>query len=246
MYTIEIATSDYSTTLAAVEGGANRIELCANLAEGGTTPGYGHIRRCREEFQVAICPIIRPRGGDFLYNDAEFDIMRRDVVLCRDLGCDGVVLGLLRADGSVDRERVAKLVEDAYPMPVVFHRAFDRCRNPFEAMELLIELGVERILTSGQQPTAPEGVKLIRELQQKGHGHITILPGSGVTPENVRWLADETGCTEFHASLRNKIKSAMEFIHPAFANDPESYLNNGVNPEDVLRMVKALEQGERT
>lgn len=240
MYTIEIATSDYVTTRAAVEGGAHRIELCANLAEGGTTPGYGHIRRCREEFQVAICPIIRPRGGDFLYNDAEFDIMRRDVVLCRELGCDGVVVGLLHSDGSVDSDRLARIIEDAYPLPVVFHRAFDRCRDPFEALEILVSLGVERILTSGQRPTAPEGVNLIRELQQKAEGRITIMPGSGVNPDNVRWLADETGCTEFHASLRRKTKSPMEFVHPSFADDPDSYMNNEILPEMVQKMVQAL------
>lgn len=240
MYTIEIATSDYVTTRAAVEGGAHRIELCANLAEGGTTPGYGHIRRCREEFQVAICPIIRPRGGDFLYNDAEFDIMRRDVVLCRELGCDGVVVGLLQIDGSVDRERMARLIEDAYPLPVVFHRAFDRCRDPFEALEELVSLGVERILTSGQRPTAPEGINLIRELQQKADGRITIMPGSGVNPDNVRWLAEETGCTEFHASLRRKSKSPMQFVHPSFADDPDSYMNNEILPEMVQRMIQAL------
>ena len=241
LYTIEIASSDYSTTRAAVAGGASRIELCANLAEGGTTPGYGHIRRCREEFQVPICPIIRPRGGDFLYDDAEFDIMQRDVVLCRDLACDGVVLGLLCSDGTVDADRVARLVEAAYPLPVVFHRAFDRCRDPFEALERLIELGVERILTSGQMPTAPEGVELIRRLQVAAAGRITILPGSGITPDNVRWLAEETGCTEFHASLRAKQKSAMAFVHPAFANDPESYFNNSIDPEAVQKMRQALQ-----
>lgn len=241
MFTIEIATSDYLTTRAAVEGGAHRIELCANLAEGGTTPGYGHLRRCREEFHIPICPIIRPRGGDFLYNDAEFDIMRRDIILCRDLGFEGVVVGMLNADGTVDRERIARLVEAAYPLPLVFHRAFDRCRDPFEALETLIELGADRILTSGQKPTAPEGVALIRQLQEKANNRITILPGSGVTPENVKWLAEETGCNEFHASLRRKLPSPMDFIHPDFANDPESYQNNAIDPDDVRKILQALQ-----
>ena len=241
MYTIEIATSDFLTTQAAVEGGAHRIELCANLAEGGTTPGYGHIRRCREAFALPIWPIIRPRGGDFLYNDVEFDIMKMDISLCRDLGCDGIVTGLLLPGGEVDRDRLQQLMELAYPMPVTFHRAFDRCRDPFDAMETLIELGVERILTSGQQPTAPEGVSLIKELQDKAASRITILPGSGVRPENIRFLAEHTGCNEFHASLRRREPSAMQFRHPAFANDPDSYENNSIDVAEVTALIAALD-----
>lgn len=240
-FIIEIASSDFLTTAAAVQGGADRIELCANLAEGGTTPSHGHIRHCREAFAISICPIIRPRGGDFLYNDAEFDIMKQDIRLCRDLACDGVVIGLLRSDGSLDKDRVARLVEWAYPMQVVFHRAFDRCRDPFEAMEQLIEMGVERILTSGQRPTAPEGVELIRQLREKADGRITIMPGSGVGADNVRWLTEQTGCTEFHASLRSKVASPMQFVHPHFANDPESYSNNAIDPEAVKNMRMALQ-----
>ena len=128
-YIIEIATSDFLTTQSAVEGGADRIELCANLAEGGTTPSYGHIRKCREAFDVLIYPIIRPRGGDFLFTDEEFDIMLQDVKLCKQLGCDGVVIGLLNRDGSIDKKRSSQLVEAAYPLGVTFHRAFDRCRD---------------------------------------------------------------------------------------------------------------------
>ncbi len=239
-FTIEIASSDFLTTAAAVQGGADRIELCANLVEGGTTPSYGHIRQCREAFDISICPIIRPRGGDFMYSYAEFDIMKQDIRICRELLCDGVVIGLLQIDGSLDLERIKRLVEWAYPMQVVFHRAFDRCRDPFEAMEQLIGLGVERILTSGQQPTAPEGVELIRQLQEKADGRITIMPGSGVVPDNVRWLAEETGCTEFHASLRGKYASAMGFVHPNFATDPESYFNNSIDPEAVKNLKSAL------
>ena len=241
MYTIEIATSDYRTTQAAVEGGAHRIELCANLAEGGTTPGYGHIRRCREAFALPIWPIVRRRGGDFLYNDAEFDMMKLDIALCRDLGCDGIVTGLLLSNGEVDRDRLSQLIELAYPMPVTFHRAFDRCLHPLEAMETLISLGVERILTSGQQPTAPEGVALIRELQEKASGRITILPGSGVRPENIRSLAEQTGCTEFHGSLRRREPSAMQFRHPAFAQDPDSYENNSIDVAEVKALIAALD-----
>src|SRR5574339_36802 len=152
-YVIEIATSDFLTTKSAVDGGADRIELCANLAEGGTTPSYAHIKKCRESFDIALFPIIRSRGGDFLYNKDEFEIMVNDVKICKQLGCDGVVIGLLNMDGTIDVTRTAELIELAYPLEVTFHRAFDRCRDPFQALEELIDIGCQRILTSGQQPS---------------------------------------------------------------------------------------------
>jgi len=239
-YIIEIATSDFLTTKSAVEGGADRIELCANLAEGGTTPSYGHIKKCREAFNVLIYPIIRPRGGDFLYNDAEFEIMLQDVKLCKQLGCDGVVIGLLNKDGTIDIKRTSVLVETAYPLGVTFHRAFDRCTNPFEAMEQLIKIGCERILTSGQKPLAVDAVEIIAQLVKAADERIIIMPGSGVRKENIKMLANQTGCVEFHSSLRDKIKSEMEFIHPAFAGSEDSYLNNAIDVDEVLAFREAL------
>lgn len=239
-YILEIATSDFAGTRSAVEGGADRIELCANLSEGGTTPSYGHIRQCREAFDLAIYPIIRPRGGDFLYTKEEFDIMMRDTVLCKELGCDGVVIGLLNTDGSIDRARTSALIEAAYPLGVTFHRAFDRCLDPFQALEDLIEIGCERVLTSGQQQLAPNGAKLIAELNKQSDKRIIIMPGSGVRKENIRQLAEETGCEEFHTSLRDKRQSAMQFVHPSFAGSEESYLNNYIDPEEVRKLRQAL------
>jgi copper homeostasis protein len=232
-YIIEIATSDFGTTRSAVEGGADRIELCANLAEGGTTPSYGQIKKCREAFAVEIYPIIRTRGGDFLYTEEEFEIMLRDAVLCKELHCDGIVIGLLNEDGSIDIRRTAKLIEAAYPLGITFHRAFDRCRDPFAALEQLIEIGCERILTSGQQPGAPDGAELIAELNKKADERIIIMPGSGVRKENIKMLAEKTGCMEFHSSLRGKDNSKMTFIHPAFAGSAESYTNNFIEPAEV-------------
>jgi len=240
-YIIEIATSDFATTKTAVEGGADRIELCANLAEGGTTPSYGHIRQCREAFDTLIYAIIRPRGGDFLFTEEEFSMMLQDVKLCKELGCDGVVIGLLNADGTIDLKRTSKLVDAVYPLGVTFHRAFDRCSNPFEAMEQLIQIGCERILTSGQKPSAPDAVELIEQLYREADDRIIIMPGSGVRKENIKMLAEKTGCTEFHSSLRSKRKSSMEFIHPAFAGSEESYMNNYIDPEEVKALRKALE-----
>ena len=239
-YIIEIATSDFTTTQSAVEGGADRIELCANLYEGGTTPSYGQVKKCREAFQVSLFPIIRPRGGDFLYTDAEFQIMMNDVKLCKELNCDGIVIGLLNADGTIDVKRTSKLIETAYPLGVTFHRAFDRCRDPFEAMEQLIGIGCERILTSGQQPAAPDGVELIAQLNEAADDRIIIMPGSGVRKENIKMLAEKTGCMEFHSSLRGKTNSRMEFIHPAFAGSQESYLNNYIESGEVKALKQCL------
>ena len=241
-FLIEIATSDFNTTQSAVQGGADRIELCANLAEGGTTPSAGMIRQCREAFELPLYPIIRPRGGDFLYSEDEFRIMLHDVKLCKELGCEGVVIGLLEKDGSIDLPRTARLIEAAYPLGVTFHRAFDRCADPFNAMEQLIEAGCERILTSGQQPAASDGIKLIAELNKAADHRIIIMPGSGVRVDNVRQLADQTGCTELHASLRSKTKSQMQFIHPAFAASEESYMNNAIDAAEVAQLKKALIQ----
>lgn len=240
-FIIEIATSDFPTTRAAVAGGADRIELCANLAEGGTTPSYGHLRKCRESFDVEIYPIIRARGGDFLYTEEEFEMMLRDVLIAKDLRCDGIVIGFLQADGGIDIKRTSKLIEVAYPMGVTFHRAFDRCRDPFEALEQLIAAGCERVLTSGQQPAAPDGIELIAQLNKAADARIIIMPGSGVRKENIKMLAEKTGCTEFHSSLRGKANSQMTFIHPAFAGSAESYQNNFIDPAEVRALREQLD-----
>ena len=239
-FKIEIATSDFPSTKAAVDGGADRIELCDNLSEGGTTQSYGAIKLCREKLDVALFPIIRPRGGDFLYSADEYEIMTQDVRLCKQLGCDGVVIGLLNPDGSIDVVRTKKLVELAYPMEVTFHRAFDRCRDPLEALEQLIQMGCTRILTSGQRPAAPDGAELIAQLVQKADDRIIIMPGSGVRKENIRALAEKTGAVEFHSSLRTKIEGGMQYRHPAFASSAESYSHYSVIADEVRAFREAL------
>ena len=239
-YIIEIATSDFITTKSAVEGGADRIELCANLAEGGTTPSFGTIKQCREAFSVSLYPIIRPRGGDFLYTKEEFEIMMQDVKLCKQMGCDGIVIGLLNMDGTIDMVRTSALVKAAYPLGVTFHRAFDRCKNPFDALAQLIEIGCERILTSGQQPSVVDGVELVAQLNKKADERIIIMPGSGVRIDNIKMLAEKSGCLEFHSSLRGKERSKMEFVHEAFKNSGESYTNNAIDPDEVRSLRDAL------
>jgi copper homeostasis protein len=239
-FILEIATNDFVTTKAAVDGGADRIELCAALSEGGITPSYGMIRNCREAFTTQLFPIIRPRGGDFLYTEQEFMVMMDDVKKCKELGCDGLVIGLLNKDGNIDTERTARLIEEAYPLRITFHRAFDRCDDPFLAMEQLIKLGCERILTSGQKPNVMDGLDLVTQLVTAANGRIIIMPGSGVRKENIGELARKTGAIEFHSSLRGKASSQMEFIHPAFADSVESYTNPALSPIDVSDLRTAL------
>ncbi|MBM3412859.1 MAG: copper homeostasis protein CutC [Bacteroidetes bacterium] len=235
---IEIATTDFETTQLAVKGGADRIELCTGLSEGGITASAGLLKLCRKKFDLPIYPIIRPRSGDFLYNKDEFEIMKHDIRYCRSLGFEGVVLGLLNINGSIDQDRVQRLIELAYPLEVTFHRAFDRCVDSFAALEQLIQLGCERILTSGQQPTAPEGASLIAALQKKADDRIIIMPGSGVHTDSIVELAKQTGCVEFHSSLRSLKDSAMQFIHPSFTNSKESYTNPGI----VIEAIQLIKQ----
>jgi copper homeostasis protein len=239
-YSIEIATSDYATTAAAVKGGADRIELCANLAEGGTTPPYGTLFRCRKDFAVQLYPIIRPRGGDFLYTNEEFACMTKDIEMCKQLGCDGVVIGMLLSNGAIDIPRNARLVELAYPLRVTFHRAFDRCKDPFEALEQLIQIGCERILTSGLQALVTDGMELISQLNAAAAGRIIIMPGSGIRKENIKTVETVTLCREFHASLRSTIPSAMNYKNPYFRDNKESYTNNFIDSEEVKALRNAL------
>ncbi len=240
-YTIEIATTDFISTKNAVEGGADRIELCAALSDGGTTPSAGTIKLCRERFDTELFPIIRPRSGDFLYTDDEFLIMMHDVLLSKQLGCDGIVTGLLKTNGSIDKKRTSILIELAYPMEVTFHRAFDRAKDPFLALEELIEIGCTRILTSGQQVNAEDGINLIRQLVELAGERISIMPGSGVRKENIRSLAERTGAREFHSSLRASNASEMKFMHPSFENQAGNYNNPGIVPGEVLALRKELE-----
>ncbi|GAB3422813.1 copper homeostasis protein CutC [Niabella aquatica] len=241
-FTLEIATSDFESTKSAVAGGADRIELCANLGEGGTTQSYGVIKKCRESFNVKIYPIIRVRGGDFFYTDEEYDCMYQDALMCKELGCDGVVIGFLNKDATIDIERTEKIVEAVSPLGVTFHRAFDRCAAPFKALEDLIHIGCERILTSGQELTATDGAGLIAELNLIANGRIVIMPGSGVRDNNILSLAAQTKCHEFHASLRELKKSVMSFFPPAFEQNAEND-HYSIDEEKVRQLKNRLASG---
>ncbi|HEY4062039.1 MAG TPA: copper homeostasis protein CutC [Puia sp.] len=216
---LEICSFNLASALIAQEAGAHRVELCASPGEGGTTPSPGIIRTARERLHIALYPIIRPRGGDFLYTEEEFRVMWRDIEYCKQIGCNGVVIGLLKADGTVDKQRCARLVELAYPLGVTFHRAFDWTANPFEAMEDIIHTGCERILTSGQRPTAMDGADLINQLIREADDRISIMPGSGVRSSNIAALAEKTDAQEFHTSARIQQVSGMAFVNKAMGEE---------------------------
>jgi copper homeostasis protein len=186
----------------AQSAGAHRIELCDNPADGGTTPSFGFIKAARKVLQIELYNMIRPRGGDFFYSDDEFEIMKEDIKVSKQLGCDGIVLGILTKDNKVDKRRCAHLVEMAYPLGVTFHRAFDRTVDPFEALQDIIDIGCERVLTSGQKPNAVEGKDMIAALINYADDRIIIMPGSGVRSDNITDLAKTTNANEFHSSAR--------------------------------------------
>ncbi|NLR57053.1 copper homeostasis protein CutC [Chitinophaga polysaccharea] len=213
-FTLEICAASVASCLAAAEGGANRIELCDNLLEGGTTPSYATIALAREKVKIDLYPIIRPRGGDFLYSDLEFEVMKKDIELCKQLGCNGVVIGILLPNGRVDQERCRILTQLAWPMGVTFHRAFDMTDNPFEALEDIISIGCERILTSGARNTAVEGAALLKDLLERANDRIAIMAGSGVRATNIAQLIQTTGITEFHTTAKAYEESKMVYRNP--------------------------------
>ncbi|MEI6683855.1 MAG: copper homeostasis protein CutC [Bacteroidota bacterium] len=208
---LEACVNSAISAIEAQAGGADRVELCENLHDGGTTPSAGTILFARKHLHIGLYVMIRPRGGDFLYTGDEFEIMKTDIGIASEMGADGVVFGILLPDGTIDRERMKVLVDLARPMGVTCHRAFDMTADPFRAMEDLISLGIDRILTSGQQPTAPQGEQLIRELVLRSAGRIIIMPGSGVKEHNIARLAETTGVTELHIHLEKQEASRMQF-----------------------------------
>ena len=206
---IEICVDSVAGAIAAQRGGADRVELCDNLMEGGTTPSAGCIRTARKRLQIGLQVIIRPRGSDFLYDDTEIEVMREDIRVVKEAGADGVVIGCLTAAGDIDQSLTRELVKLAHPMNVTFHRAFDMCRDPRQGLEELIGLGLDRVLTSGQEASCLEGLELIAALQQQAAGRIIILPGGGITPQNVHKIVAGTGVSEVHLSARGSVESKM-------------------------------------
>ncbi|MDB5006663.1 MAG: copper homeostasis protein CutC [Mucilaginibacter sp.] len=240
---LEICANSVTSALAAQDGGAARIELCENLYEGGTTPSHGQILMARKLLHIKLYVLIRPRGGDFLYTDLEFDIMMADVRYCIEAGCDGIVIGILNADGTVDKKRCAELVNMArqWGLGVTFHRAFDMCTDLFQALEDIIELGCERILTSGGKSTAMEGINVLAHLIEKAAGRIKIMPGSGISETNVADLVYFTKATEVHTSAKIRVESKMDYRNSRIimgSNYGDEYSNDITDTNRVKNILK--------
>ncbi|WP_250435272.1 copper homeostasis protein CutC [Hanstruepera flava] len=201
---LEICTNSYQSAINAQETGAHRIELCSELSVGGITPSYGLIKQVVEALTIPVFVLIRPRSGNFYYTSAEFEIIKQDIQICKDLGCHGIVSGVLNIDNAIDIKRTQELVELSKPLQFTFHRAFDCVPNPQESLEQLIQLGVERVLTSGQKPNAMEGINLLKELKEQAKNKIKILVGSGINSENV-YQFKKAGFEEIHASASKVI-----------------------------------------
>jgi copper homeostasis protein len=239
----EVCVDSVESALAAEQGGADRIELCSDLIEGGLTPSYGMLKAARAAVTLKVMAMVRPRGGDFCYSDAEFRVMQHDVATAKDVGADGAVFGLLLPDGTVDTARTRQLIALARPLPVTFHRAFDMTRDPYEALEALTALGVDRVLTSGQEPTVWEGAELIVELIRRANGRIIVMPGGGITDRNVGRIVAATGASELHFASLTPVDGRMTFRNPrVFMGGtlrPPEYAQEITRPEDVARVIAA-------
>lgn len=243
MAILEICAGSVESAIAARDGGAARIELCAALEIGGTTPSAGLIAEARKIEGIVLNVIIRPRGGDFLYNEHEAACMEQDIRTCRQLGADGVVIGALTAEGDIDTALCKRLIDAADGMSITFHRAFDMCRDPKRALEELIAIGCDRVLTSGQAATAEAGLPLLKELVQQAAGRISIMPGCGVNSGNAARILQATGAVEIHASARKSVGSGMLFRHSEVSMGTpgsDEYARKETDTNEVKLIVRSI------
>jgi copper homeostasis protein len=235
---LEIAVFTVEAAVTALKAGAHRIEFCENPQEGGTTPSYGSLKILRSYTTQPVFPIIRPRGGDFLYSRSEFEVMKSDLLIVKELGYLGAVIGLLNADGSIDTNRTKELVDIAGPnMQISFHRAFDRCKDPFKALEDIIATGCKRILTSGQVPNAADALALLKKLVEQAGDRIIIMPGSGVRSNNIKEIMQATGAKEMHSSARQMQASKMLYAKDSMNENLQA---TGVDSEEIKKMLAEL------
>ncbi|MDR6737624.1 copper homeostasis protein CutC [Sphingobacterium sp. 2149] len=240
-YQLEICSNSVASAIEAEKGGATRVEFCQNLENGGTTPSFGQLQLVRKLVSIGIHVLIRPRGGDFLYTETEILEMIADIEICKQLGMDGVVIGMLNADGTVDKVNTLRLVEAARPMDVTFHRAFDRVEDPFRALEDVIDMGIDRILTSGLRNSALAGVSILKELVQQASGRIVIMPGAGVDASNIVHILKETGAVAIHSSAKELHVSEMRFKQVQVNGmDEAQWMSSKEKVHQMVDLLKSL------
>jgi len=246
MIEMEVCANSVASAIEAQLGGAKRVELCASLTEGGTTPSYAQIAMAKKMLDIEVFPIIRPRGGDFLYSNLEFELMKEDVRICKSLNCEGIVTGILTREGKVDKVRCAELVELAKPMQVAFHRAFDMADDMYEALEDIISLGMVRILTSGGKASALKGAAILSNLIALAGDRISIMPGAGVSTNNIAALISMTGAKVFHASARLPVSSEMNYRNEqlSMGADTDEYSTTLTNAEMVKKLLELANSAE--
>ena len=234
----EVCAFNIQSAIIAEKAGAARVELCDNPVEGGTTPSYGTIKQTREKISILLYPIIRPRSGNYLYDENEFEIIKHDILVCKELGCNGISVGVQKIDGEIDTDRLKQIVEWAYPMGVTCNRAFDATPDPFRALEDIISAGCERVLTSGQKTAAPDAGEILHQLVQQAGSRIIIMPGAGIKSTNIEKLMQQSGAKEYHGSARKAIDNPMLFANPLVTDFGNVYIAD----EDEVRKIIAFVQ----
>jgi copper homeostasis protein len=238
---LEVCAFHIDSCIIAERAGAKRVELCDNPVEGGTTPSFGTIALAREKIAIDLYPIIRPRAGNYFYTDEEFEIMLKDIDACKSLQCNGISIGIQKINGEVDKERFKRIVDRAWPMGVTSNRVIDAAPDPYKALEVLIEVGCERVLTSGQKSAAPDASDVLKSLVQQSAGRIIIMPGAGVKSSNIRQLKDATGASEFHSSARIIAPNPVTFLNQEILDYGHVYI---ADENEVRAMVNALDSEE--
>lgn len=237
---LEVCAFHIESCIIAEKAGAIRVELCDNPIEGGTTPSYGTIKQVREKISILLYPILRPRSGNYFYTDEEFAILKDDIEMCRQVGCDGISVGISGIDAKIDKERFKRIVEWAGSMGVTCNRVFDCAPDPFEALEDIIECGCERVLTSGQKTAAPDAGELLGKLVQQAGDRVIVMPGAGVKSTNIAKLRQESGAFEFHSSARMIKANSVTYVNAAVNDYGNVYI---ADEKEVRAMVDALNSG---
>jgi copper homeostasis protein len=236
---LEVCAFNIQSCIIAEKAGATRVELCDSPVEGGTTPSYATIQRTREKVSIELYPIVRPRSGFYWYDEEEFTIMKKDILVCKELGCDGISTGIGLQNGEIDTERLKRLVDLAYPMGVTCHRVFDGVPDPFKALEQIIDCGCERILTSGQKSAAPDAADVLAKLVQQADGRIIIMPGAGIRSSNIDQLIKASGATEYHTSARIALPNPVTYQNPAILDAGNVFIADEQELVKILTIMKS-------